>query len=182
MRRKAILVALGFFAVILGAAPSAAGGGCIPPEHTSYARSDHAVTVDIKGCEFTPTVLFVEPGTSVTWKNYDVFPHTVTGQGLTLNADAAIEKGDTFEARFTKPGVYPYSCVFHSGMTAAVVVGDVGATKDDAKVLTAGLDLPVSDSSSSMPAWPLAVIGLFIAVSAFMTGRRYAGRMTRTES
>ena len=175
MRRRAIVLILGLLGLILGAAPSAAGGGCIPPEHTSYARSDHAVTVEIKGCQFTPTVLFVEPGTTVTWANRDIFPHTVTGQGLTLNADAAIEKGDTFETKFTDAGVYPYSCVFHAGMTAAVVVGEVGATKDDAKVLTAGLDLPVSDSSE-MRAWPLALIGLFIALSAFATGRKFASR------
>ena len=176
MRRKAIVLVLGLLALVVGAAPSAAGGGCLPPEHTSYARSDHDVMVDIKGCEFTPTVLFVEPGTSVTWKNYDIFPHSVTGQGLTLNSDSMLEKGDEFEAHFTDAGVYPYECAFHPGMTAAVVVGDVGATKDDAEVLTAGLNLPVSGSSSSMPGWPLALIGLFIAVAAFATGRRFANR------
>ena len=175
MRRKAIVVVLGFFAVMLGAVPSAAGGGCPVPEHTSYARTDHAVTVDIKGCEFSPTVLFVEPGTTVTWENHDVFPHSVTGQGLTLNSDAMLEQGDSFETRFTDTGIYPYECVFHPGMTAAVVVGDVNATKDEAEPIKAGLDLP-SSKDPGPRTWLLAGAALAIAASAYLVGRRRFSR------
>jgi hypothetical protein len=39
-----------------------------------------------------------------------------------------MDQGDSFRARFADPGIYPYSCTYHPGMTGAVVVGDgVGA-------------------------------------------------------
>jgi plastocyanin len=173
-----MVLTLGFSAVLLGGVPAAAGGGCVPPEHTSYARGADTVTVQITGCEFSPTVLFVDPGTTVKWENHDVFPHTVTGQGLTLNGDTFLEKGEGFNHRFGDSGIYPYACVLHPGMTAAVVVGDIDSTKKGAQLLRAGFDLPPGSARSPTGpgAWLLAAAGLLVAISAFVVGRRRAIR------
>jgi len=53
-----------------------AGGGChIPP---TTGRGD---SVDITDLCFDATVLYVEPGTDVTWTNRDAMTHVVVGVG-----------------------------------------------------------------------------------------------------
>ena len=32
--------------------------------------------------------------------------------------------GDAFTATFREPGIYPFACTYHPGMTGAIVVGD----------------------------------------------------------
>ena len=44
-------------------------------------------TVSIKMFAFTPQVLTVTPGTTVTWTNVDEDPHTVTANDGSFNVD-----------------------------------------------------------------------------------------------
>ena len=34
-----------------------------------------------------------------------------------------MNEGDAFTATFDQPGIYPYACAYHPGMTGAIVVG-----------------------------------------------------------
>jgi plastocyanin len=110
----------------------AGGGGC--PEPQSDARG---TTVDVKEFCMLPTVLRVDAGTTITWKNWDEVPHTVTGAGVRSGREGAgswgsfeqLAQNQTYSHTFTESGVFPYYCMLHPGMVGAVVVGD-GVAKE----------------------------------------------------
>jgi plastocyanin len=106
----------------VGTAPASAGGGCHSP-----ASAARATRVEIRDLCFGPTVAYVEPGATVRWTNLDPLEHTVTGLGWQWGSDANLTESAVLSQRFTKPGVYPYSCILHPGMVGAIVVGDAGS-------------------------------------------------------
>ena len=69
----------------------------------------------------TPSILQVDPGATVTFTNKDPFVHNIIGNKWGHYDD--LNQGDSFSATFDKPGVYPYACWYHPGMTGAIVVG-----------------------------------------------------------
>ena len=117
IRRSRILVAAAFLAVlVLPALPAGAGGGC----HGGVSQGT-GDTVEIVDACFTPTALSIQPGDSVTWVNTDPFVHNVGGN-LWGHFDD-LNAGQSFTANFDQPGIYPYACNYHPGMTGAIVVG-----------------------------------------------------------
>ena len=86
------------------------------------AQADPAeVPVTIKNFDFHPMALTVPVGTTVTWKNLDGEPHTVTSLDGGFRSEA-LDEGDSFSFRFTRPGVYKYLCTIHPRMVATVTV------------------------------------------------------------
>ena len=75
----------------------------------------------IKNFDFMPMAVTVPVGGSVTWKNLDGEPHTVTSTDGTFRSEA-LDEDDTYSFRFTKPGVYKYICTIHPKMRATVTV------------------------------------------------------------
>jgi len=65
----------------------------------------------------------VKAGTTVTWRNEDDIPHTVTASNR-LFKSKALDTDDSFSFSFTfsAPGTYEYFCSLHPRMTGAVVV------------------------------------------------------------
>jgi plastocyanin len=108
--------------VVLGisAIPAAAGGFCMDRPLTD-ARG---TTVLMKDYCYTPNVVRVDPGGTVTWVNNDIEPHTITAVGGWGSGHKEIFEGDRASFRFTEEGVFPYACLLHPGMTGAIVVGD----------------------------------------------------------
>ena len=85
------------------------------------AQAQQANAVIIKDFDFAPMSITVKAGTSVTWKNLDGEPHTVTSvDGLFRSG--AIDQNESFTFKFDKPGTYKYLCSIHPRMTAAVIV------------------------------------------------------------
>jgi hypothetical protein len=74
-----------------------------------------------KAC-FTPSVLRVDPGTEVRFVNKDPITHNVSASEWGSNGD--LYEGDSFAVTFDREGTFPYACMYHYGMTGAVVVGD----------------------------------------------------------
>jgi plastocyanin len=120
MRRIGVVAAVAVFAgLFVGTVgPASAGGSCFEP-----ARSWSGVRVDLKGVCFWPTVLYVDRNTTVTWTNRESLDHTVTGLGVRWGTTEPLLQGQSLTYRFTNAGVYPYTCIIHPGMVAAVVVG-----------------------------------------------------------
>lgn len=87
----------------------------------AYAQPAAANSIEIKNFSFVPMNLVVTAGTSVTWKNLDGEPHTVTSTDM-LFRSGALDQNDTFTFEFSKPGVYKYVCSIHPMMTANVTV------------------------------------------------------------
>jgi plastocyanin len=70
---------------------------------------------------FSPEVIRVRKGTTVTWTNNDVESHTVTG--LDGGPDSpVIAPGETYSFTFDEAGTFDYICTLHAGMDGQVVV------------------------------------------------------------
>lgn len=84
-------------------------------------NSDPVVRID--NFTFSPAIVTIAPGTTVTWINGDDIPHTVvspSGQFRSKTLDTEDRFTFTFQAR----GEYPYFCSLHPHMTGTVVVRD----------------------------------------------------------
>jgi plastocyanin len=108
----------------------AAGGGC----HRGPTQGEGTSIEMAKLC-FTPSILQVDPGAEVTFTNLDPMGHNVTASGW--GQFDAMLKGEAFSATFAEPGVYPFACSYHPGMTGAVVVGS-GTGPGSGEAVTVG--------------------------------------------
>jgi plastocyanin len=85
------------------------------------ANAQRANSVVMKNFDFWPMSLTVKAGESVTWKNLDGEPHTVTSvDGLFRSG--ALDQNESFTFKFDKPGTYKYLCSIHPRMMAAIIV------------------------------------------------------------
>ena len=80
-----------------------------------------AVQVMIKNFDFQPVAVSVPVGGSVTWKNLDGEPHTITSTSGSFRSEA-LDEDDTYTFKFTRAGVYNYICTIHPKMRATVTV------------------------------------------------------------
>ena len=74
--------------------------------------------------KFIPASLTVPVGTTVTWINYDVAPHTATYRSFTEEAfdTGNLGASQLYRHKFRTAGSYDYICVYHQGMRGTVVV------------------------------------------------------------
>ncbi|SDW41734.1 Cupredoxin-like domain-containing protein [Amycolatopsis xylanica] len=91
----------------------------MPPSAATVAVD----SVSIKDFAYAPAKVTVKAGATVTWRNEDQDPHTVTssGTGGPLKSPT-LNTGDTFRFTFITPGTYEYLCTIHPFMTASVTV------------------------------------------------------------
>jgi plastocyanin len=190
------MVAVAGVSVLLGgllAVPhaGASGGGACPPPLTNGSTT----SIEIKNFCYGPTVAHVRPGDTITWVNRDSIEHTVTGANRAFGSYRVLALDQSRAWRFERPGVYPYYCVVHPGMVAAVVVGgdDALATAGDVRrgdVTRAPALEPSSAELLPVPEAPRATepnvtvvlsIGAAIAAGVITSAifrRRLAGRRT----
>ena len=70
---------------------------------------------------YHPTIIQVNTGTTVTWKNDDTIIHTVTDIGGKFDSDL-IQPGAGWQYTFYNEGKYNYFCTIHPWMKGLVVV------------------------------------------------------------
>jgi plastocyanin len=70
---------------------------------------------------FAPNPATVSVGTTVTWVNNDVDPHTTTSTSNVWGSPT-LQPGASFSFTFQTAGSYPYLCLIHPNMVATVVV------------------------------------------------------------
>lgn len=99
MRSLAILAATALFAVPAFAA-------------------DHTVTIE--GMKFSPAMLSIAAGDTVTFVNKDSAPHTATAQG-TFDT-GRLEQGQSGQLTFAAAGSFDYICTVHPAMKGTIVV------------------------------------------------------------
>src|ERR1700733_4581763 len=85
------------------------------------AMAQDTNTIVMKNFDFSPMMLTVKAGTTVTWKNLDGEPHTVVSPDGVFRSHA-LDQGDAFTFKFDKPGTYKYICSIHPRMKAAIIV------------------------------------------------------------
>ncbi len=137
MARRTFLVAAALLVglVAMPAVSALAGGGC--HEGVTTGTGD---TVEMADACFTPTTLQIDPGDTVTFVNTDPMTHNVGGN-LWGNLEG-MDQGDVFTATFAQPGIYPYACSYHPGMTGAIVVGNGAGTGNGEAVTVAAYEPP----------------------------------------
>jgi plastocyanin len=107
-----LLAAAAVATALLAAGRGGAGAG------TPVATN--SVTM-VKSYRFSPDVIEVKAGATVTWTNDDNFTHTVRVDG---QPDHKVGRGDSVSITFAKPGTYHYVCTLHRhDMHGTVVVG-----------------------------------------------------------
>ena len=112
MVRAAAVVAAG---VGLSVGLSACGGS---PPVTTAGKPD---TIVMKNFAFEPATLTVPIGTTISVRNEDGTPHTVTADnGLFSTGDIAAGQVVTF--RVTSKGTFPYHCAIHEFMHGSLTV------------------------------------------------------------
>jgi plastocyanin len=170
--RHWLMVLLGGLLLLgLASVPVLAGGGCDP---NTMASEGTGSAVAIRDCGFNPVVLFVKPGTTVTWTNGDGHPpHNVVGVGWGKHEPFA--QGGTAEHTFSSSGIYPYHCSLHPGMAGAIVVGDAADVAKDAAARVAGVSTTEQPGTAAGPNIGLWAAALVAAVAGgALIGRRLA--------
>jgi len=133
IRRWMLAVAIGVLGIVgFGSqlASASGGGGC-----GRMVTDAHGARIRIHSYCFTPTILRIRPGQTVTWINRDSFSHTVMGANAAWGSFGELLGGRRVTYRFVRAGVYPYVCTFHPGMVGAVIVGS-GTGLGDARTTT----------------------------------------------
>ena len=77
--------------------------------------------VEIRNLEFTPKKLVVAPGDTILWKNFDLFPHTVTADDKSWDS-GTIESNGQWQTVVKKDMLTTYFCQFHPNMKAQISI------------------------------------------------------------
>jgi plastocyanin len=103
--------------------PTVAPTGTIAAPTNTPSGSQAAVSVKggYGGFSFSPSVLTVKVGTTVTWTNTSSAPHTVTSDTGVFNGSLG-GSGATFSFTFTRAGTFSYHCSIHPYMKATITV------------------------------------------------------------
>ena len=180
MRRTMVASAVVAAALGVLGTPSAAlgGGGCHGTTTEADATGEAEATVHMVEACFDPSVLRIDPGAAVTFENQDEgLIHNVGGTEWGFYGDMG--KGATFTATFDEPGVYPFACSYHPGMTGAIVVGDaygagsgwtvLGGEPTAPAVKSATETTPAADrGSSTLSLLAAGVLGIALGVATIV--------------
>ena len=107
---------------------------------------EHAV--EIGDSVFSPASLTISVGDTVTWRNADDRPHTVTANDGAFDS-GNLDEGQGFSFTFTEPGTYRYLCEYHSEMQATIIVEAVPAEAPAAGGSTSGGNDAAGDASAA---------------------------------
>jgi hypothetical protein len=84
---------------------------------------------------YSPKIVHIGTGTSVSWENPTSDLHTITHDGCKAGERCAFDSGPlgpngTFTVRHLPPGYYPYHCSFHPIMQGNLVVTEADTSSE----------------------------------------------------
>ena len=108
-----------------GGGPSAVVLEPVPAK--SFPPSTQTVTIDQSGLKFVPTLIVIQQGTTVEFKNSDTVAHNifwpnVSGDKKLGHNLGSASSGQSQKFKFTTPGNIPILCNIHPEMSANIVV------------------------------------------------------------
>jgi plastocyanin len=110
-----------------------------PPSGTDVTIIDNA---------FTPRSISVAVGTTLSWANVGIAPHTVTSSSGGFDS-GFLFTGDTYQRTFNAAGAFDYICTIHPEMTGTVTVsGDGGGVPPPPRPPTTTVPPPPPPSGS----------------------------------
>jgi len=101
------------------------------PQVTATLLNQTNVSVTIRNFGFSPRILTVSKGTTVTWTNQDPTPHQIIndpgGSGFNPGLGQIFESGplgtgESYSFTFTSTGLFPYRCAIHPAMEGQIIV------------------------------------------------------------
>lgn len=98
------------------------GLGAVRP--SAVRAATHVVS--ITDGAFSPATLTIAAGDTVTWRNDDDRPHTVTAGDGSFDS-GNLDPGQTFTMTFASARSVGYVCAYHDDMTATLTVGATAA-------------------------------------------------------
>jgi len=119
MRGKFFTIA-GFLFLLMGILMTVGCGGD-DNKVTNPPSPQPTNLIRITGFAYSPTPLSVGVGDTVTWRNDDSVPHTVTSDSGTELQSPILNSGNTYQHIFTVAGSFSYHCTVHSTMPHATV-------------------------------------------------------------
>jgi plastocyanin len=78
--------------------------------------------IGIDNFQFTPPVLTIKAGTTVSWINNDDVPHLIVNTQNKFKQSGVLDTDQRFRVTLTKPGSYDYFCSLHPKMQGKIVV------------------------------------------------------------
>ena len=123
MLRTFVLRSTGW--VILAIALIIVANGCGKKSPTSPPNNNGnstARSISISGFYFIPSATNISVGDTVTWRNNDSVPHTVTSDAGSELHSPSLSLGQTYRHVFSAAGTFSYHCSVHPGMRGSVVV------------------------------------------------------------
>jgi plastocyanin len=170
-RSAAVLLVLA--ATGVPAAPAAAGGGCWVGGPGAEVVT---TTVHTKHACWVPQVAVVATGATVTFRNEPGgLPHNVGGPAI---RHEELPAGATRTVTFAEPGLYPFACTIHPGMSGVVLVRDGAAGVPPADTAAQPAAVPPADTAngggSALP-WVAGASGLALIVGLGAFARRARG-------
>jgi plastocyanin len=80
-----------------------------------------AVRILIRNSAYTPSVLTVQKGQTVVWRNLDNLDHTVTASDGSFSS-GTLKRNGSFTFAFAKAGKFQYGCRLHPRMKGMIIV------------------------------------------------------------
>jgi plastocyanin len=97
---------------LVGCSSTSSASGGVPFRVSGTAVSTDRVDMP-KSYKFSPAVIEVKVGTTVTWTNHDDFPHNVTLLTGSEKTSKDVGIGDSVSMPFAEAATYYYQCSFH---------------------------------------------------------------------
>lgn len=181
----AVLVMVGGAWIAMSTGVVHAGGAC----RGEPVTAERTTTVDMGDMPcFTPTVVEIEVGDTVTWTNSGSMVHNVFGANSSwaavpeVSLSAEIPVGGSAEHTFADTGLFPYACMLHPGMIGTVVVAADGAGVESTSLSGSSGDAArfavADEGGESDILWAVAAGAVAVTVAAGVGG--YAlGRLRR---
>lgn len=90
------------------------------PASGTAKASGNDVTID--NFAFSPKIISVARGSTVTWRNRDDVPHKIQSANDRFRASPLLDTKGTYSVDFRESGEFPYFCSLHPVMQGKVVV------------------------------------------------------------
>jgi plastocyanin len=95
--------------------------GSAPPAASTTAAAGNA-KIDISNFMYSPGVLTVKLGSTVTVTNEDAVEHTATSNTEGAFETGTLTKGQSMRIKLNKVGTYAFHCAFHAFMHGTIKV------------------------------------------------------------
>jgi plastocyanin len=101
---------------------STGAGGSATSTGTGAAPLSGHVKIDISNFMYSPAVLKVEVGSTITITNEDEVEHTATSNTEGVFNTGTLNKGQSMSFKLNKVGTFSYHCSFHAFMHGTIEV------------------------------------------------------------